>query len=381
MERAEGAASEQVFRAAGVAYKAWFIADASACARCKMNEAQGAVPFDQPFSDGSYWVPGHVRCRCSCMAAPPPDAEKLARGRSVELNGQEYWPAGSYPHGPAMGGGGPMHAAHGPDGTQEYIPGGVPGMTAGGEPPRWAGSEVPAVVEDYEPGTGRPGGSQGGGTVGGPYRDRSDESTQLSPDDADDADWPEHRGVPGPPGDVLARAVHGRVLAARRHRDGAVTGDERGGRRAGAPPGPTGKGAADLSDPNPVEAEHVKNQLRKNFPEKALTWIDDVRWIGPVAIPLDRINFSDEESWAAHRQPEAVKRFAKKIRKGTGHTQPVIMVQKPGETKVEVVDGHHRTLAYRRLDRPVTAYVGFVPADKVSGTRRTPISFIRATAP
>jgi hypothetical protein len=174
MERAEGAASEQVFRAAGVAYKAWFIADASACAKCKANQAQGAVPFDQPFSDGSYWVPGHVRCRCSCMAAPPPDAEKLARGRSVELNGQEYWPAGSYPHGPAMGGGGPMHTAHGPDGTQQYIPGGVPGMTAGGEPPRWGGSEAPAVVQDYEPGTGRVDSPHGGGAVLTPYRDRSD---------------------------------------------------------------------------------------------------------------------------------------------------------------------------------------------------------------
>ena len=132
--------------------------------------------------------------------AAPPDAEKLARGRSVELNGQEYWPAGSYPHGPAMGGGGPMHAAHGPDGTQEYVPGGVPGMTAGGEPPRWGGSEAPAVVQDYEPGTGRAGSPHGGGAVLTPYRDRSDEQHQTSPDDADDADWPEHRGIPPRPG-------------------------------------------------------------------------------------------------------------------------------------------------------------------------------------
>src|ERR1039457_3816907 len=51
------------------------------------------------------------------------------------------------------------------------------------------------------------------------------------------------------------------------------------------------KGASDPHDPNPVEAEHVKNQLRKNYPEKALAWMDAAVWIGPVQIPLDRIDF------------------------------------------------------------------------------------------
>jgi hypothetical protein len=122
-----------------------------------------------------------------------------------------------------------------------------------------------------------------------------------------------------------------------------------------------GKGAADLSDPNPVEATHVKNQLRANYPEKSLAWIDSATWIGPVQIPLDRIDFDDEESWAASRQAGAVRRFARQIKAGTGHTDPVVMVQEPGKTKANIVDGHHRTLAYRSLGRPVTAYVGHVP--------------------
>ena len=122
------------------------------------------------------------------------------------------------------------------------------------------------------------------------------------------------------------------------------------------------KDAADLTDPNPVEPEHVANLMRKNFPEKAIKWVYDARWVGPVLIPQDRIDCDDEDSWAASHEPEAVARFAKDIKNGTGHTHPVIMVQTSDDDKADIVDGHHRTLAYRKLGQPVKAYVGFVPA-------------------
>ncbi|HUH71502.1 MAG TPA: NUDIX domain-containing protein, partial [Mycobacterium sp.] len=121
------------------------------------------------------------------------------------------------------------------------------------------------------------------------------------------------------------------------------------------------KDAADLADPNEVEPEHVANLMRKNYPEKAIQWVYDARWIGPVLIPQDRIDCDDEKTWAASHQPEAVARFAKDIKNGTGHTHPVIMVQTPDDDKVDIVDGHHRTLAYRKLGKPVKSYVGFVP--------------------
>src|ERR1017187_1484679 len=121
------------------------------------------------------------------------------------------------------------------------------------------------------------------------------------------------------------------------------------------------KGASNPHDPNPVDAEHVKNQLRKNYPEKALTWMESAVWIGPIQIPLDRIDMDDEKSWAAAHQSGAVRRFASQIKAGVGHTDPVVMIQEPGKNKANVVDGHHRTLAYQSLKRPVTAYVGFVP--------------------
>jgi SPP1 gp7 family putative phage head morphogenesis protein len=120
------------------------------------------------------------------------------------------------------------------------------------------------------------------------------------------------------------------------------------------------KDAADLTDPNPVETEHVMNQMRKNYPEKALGWMRDATWIGPVLIPQDRIDTDDESSWAASHEPARVKEFAADIKHGRARLHPAVVVQEPGESKVKVIDGHHRTLAYRKLGRPVKAYVGFV---------------------
>ena len=123
------------------------------------------------------------------------------------------------------------------------------------------------------------------------------------------------------------------------------------------------KDAADLTDPNPVDAEHVINQMRKNYPEKALGWMKDAKWIGPVLIPQDRIDDDDIDSWAASHQPGAVKEFASDIKHGRAHLHPVVAVQEPGDDKIKIIDGHHRTLAYRKLGQPVKAYVGFVDRD------------------
>lgn len=132
---------------------------------------------------------------------------------------------------------------------------------------------------------------------------------------------------------------------------------------AAALPGGVIKNAADLSDPNPVESEHVKNQMRRNYPEKALGWIDGARWLGPVRIPQDRIDYDDMDKWAASHQKARVKHFARQIEDDESHLHPVVAVQEPGENKIKVIDGHHRTLAYRKLGQPVKAYVGFVDHD------------------
>ena len=120
------------------------------------------------------------------------------------------------------------------------------------------------------------------------------------------------------------------------------------------------KGASDPHDANSVEAEHIFSQLAGNYPARSIAWVKarGIHWIGPIRVPLDRIDTHDEDSWAASHQPQAVSRFAREIGAGTGHTNPVVMVQSPENPKAVVIDGHHRYLAYRKLGQPAWAYVG-----------------------
>jgi 8-oxo-dGTP diphosphatase len=240
--------------------------------------------------------------------------------RSVSLSGQET--------NSASGGGGSGVRSHDARDRFEWefvSPGGRTGM----EPPRWDGDEEERFVEM----PGGPAGSAGrvekpppaGGSAGG-YRDgtmpRARRTDGNVPDDEDDADAPFMRG---------------------------------------RPPNGVGKsGASDYSDPNSVDAEHVYSQLLGNYPPESVAWVrsGDVHWIGPVEVPVDRVDCDDEESWAASHQGEAVARFAREIAAGTGHLNPVVMVQSPEKERAIVVDGHHRFLAYRKLGRPVKAYVG-----------------------
>jgi 8-oxo-dGTP pyrophosphatase MutT (NUDIX family) len=126
-------------------------------------------------------------------------------------------------------------------------------------------------------------------------------------------------------------------------------------------------GPADYSDPNPVDPEHVMNLMRSNFPEKALEWVRRARWIGPVQVPWERIDIRDIDGWASSHQPEAVSRFARDIKAGTGHTNPSILIQDNDSPKAIIIDGHHRALAHHKLGQPVLAYVGQIdPADRMA---------------
>lgn len=106
----------------------------------------------------------------------------------------------------------------------------------------------------------------------------------------------------------------------------------------------------------------VVAQMRENYPTKALGWMGDAQWSGPTDVPLDRVDFDDMAKWAASHDKARVKHFRKKLRNG-GAVKPVVAVQEPGGDKVKVIDGHHRTLAYRKEGQPVRAYVGEVASD------------------
>lgn len=424
LHRAEQAAVQGVYRDAGVMLKQW-LTEPGACPVCLANEAEGPVAFGAPFQSGAMSPPQHPHCRCSLVPAVSEGVGKLARGRSVELSGQEYWPAGSYPHGPAMGGGGPMHAAHNADGIQEYIPGGVPGMTAGGEPPRWPGSEAPAVVQDYEPGTGRAGGSRGGGTVLAPYRDRSDETHTQSIEDGDDAAWPEHRGVPPRPGRDWPAPYMDGYWPRGGHGTGQAPGMSVGATDRGRPPNAVGKvsdafqgqgeqtreaagidgtagDAQDIPHPfipaprgnaracmmcglsqaadvhavksagitgSPVSADEVYRRMEGNFPDSAIGWVRRASWTR-CQVPWDLIDDDDIGSWAASHEPGAVARDAREIRAGD-EGKPGVLIRRPGAKRLDIIDGHHHALARRKLGHPVLAYVGDVRAEDVPAALET----------
>lgn len=126
-------------------------------------------------------------------------------------------------------------------------------------------------------------------------------------------------------------------------------------------------GPSDYSDPSPVHSEHVKNLMRSNFPENALGWVDRARWVGPVQVPWERIDKDDIDSWAASHQQDAVNRFAKDIKAGTGHANPSILIQDNDSPKAIIIDGHHRALAHHKLGQPVLSYLGQIdPADRMA---------------
>ena len=126
-------------------------------------------------------------------------------------------------------------------------------------------------------------------------------------------------------------------------------------------------GPSDYSDPSPVNAEHVMNLMRSNFPEDAIQWVMRARWVGPVQVPWERIDKKDIDGWAASHQQEAVNRFARDIKAGTGHTNPSILIQDNDSPKAIVIDGHHRALAHHKLGQPVLAYLGQIePGDRMA---------------
>jgi len=108
-------------------------------------------------------------------------------------------------------------------------------------------------------------------------------------------------------------------------------------------------------------ADAVYDQLTEDYPKDAVDWVHGVKWKGPVEVPLQRTDFDEKNSWRASHQPEKVNLFKRRIKqadkKGEG-IKPVVMIQRSNKTAM-IMDGHHRALAYKELDRPIYAWLGF----------------------
>lgn len=100
-------------------------------------------------------------------------------------------------------------------------------------------------------------------------------------------------------------------------------------------------------------AGEVYDQLREDYPARALTWVPNIHWDGPHPVEISVLDFADQAKWKASH--DDIGPYAKRI--AQGRMKPVILGRCPGRDKLVIIDGHHRTLAYKHLGIPALAYV------------------------
>jgi ADP-ribosyltransferase exoenzyme/ParB/Sulfiredoxin domain len=285
----------------------------------------------------------------------------ISKGRRVDTNGQVIQVADedddSYP---AAGAG----AREVPDNPQlgELAPGGSVGTSPGNEPPHWQPSENLVAWSEETDGAGRAGAAPGahdGDTPGS--ADDMASGTHASSIEGGHDDQQGYTGVPPHYDGELQGPGDGKWPAG-----GEGTGQPGGqssGAASGIPPSSSAivKDASDLSDPNPVEAEHVYSQLLENYPPDSIQWVKSIPWTGPVNVPQDQIDYDAVKTWAASHEQDRDQEFAARIKAGED-VHPVVAVKEP-DGEIQVVDGHHRALAYKELGLPVKAYVGTVNSE------------------
>ena len=108
--------------------------------------------------------------------------------------------------------------------------------------------------------------------------------------------------------------------------------------------------------------EIVWKQLKKSFPVDSMNWVKETLWTGPVEVPIEQVNFDNEKSWKAYKEPELVNSKKKKIKKGK--RKPVVLVDAPKNNKYIIIDGHHRAMAYKQLGIPMLSLIGKVNKEK-----------------
>lgn len=102
-------------------------------------------------------------------------------------------------------------------------------------------------------------------------------------------------------------------------------------------------------------ADRVMAQLKGDYPPGALSWVDALKWSGPVQVPLAQIDRKAGD-WSAADDTRKVEAFRKRI--AAGWRKPVVAIRRPGTPLLYLTDGHTRASACAALGQPVTAYVG-----------------------
>jgi ParB-like nuclease domain len=101
-------------------------------------------------------------------------------------------------------------------------------------------------------------------------------------------------------------------------------------------------------------AETVFSLLKEDYPEDAIQWIRSANVEGPRLVPLEQIDFTNQENWSATHDKN-LEPYVQKISDGT--MKPIVLVNEPNDNKFMIIDGHHRALSYQQLGQPVMAYI------------------------
>jgi hypothetical protein len=109
---------------------------------------------------------------------------------------------------------------------------------------------------------------------------------------------------------------------------------------------------------SPGVAETVYELLKSDYDEKDIAWIRSAHVEGPRLVPLEQVDFTNQESWSASH--EDISSYVKKLEDGT--MKPIVLVNEPNDEKLMIIDGHHRALAYEQLGQPAMAYIIHVGA-------------------
>lgn len=104
-------------------------------------------------------------------------------------------------------------------------------------------------------------------------------------------------------------------------------------------------------------AHVVLKQLQDDFPTQDAKWVlsTGVSWAPLAQVPVSKIDFANEKQWNAYAHKAKIQKFVQKIHRGD--RKPVILARVKDNAKLVVLDGHHRSLAYKQMGGAITAYV------------------------
>jgi hypothetical protein len=102
-------------------------------------------------------------------------------------------------------------------------------------------------------------------------------------------------------------------------------------------------------------------QLSKSYHERDLQWLNDpsIR-VEKTQVRPSELDWRHRDEWAATHDPKAVKQKRKQIKQGKD--KAIAVVDRPHESDLMIMDGHHHAEAYTQLDRQdIPAYKISVP--------------------